>query len=320
LENTDYSSVRRLLLEMTVPYTDSRGDYPSLFTSADHVTPVDSTLDIGVTFRLQHARYAQNVIENLAMHFKHRCGCSQEYLQKVFKTSHLQMMRSNRWHPEHQKVYDPKHMQEGLSASDLSHIMAEFNLDISVVLQDAAMAVSRAATVADGEGVSAPRAASNASQQLSQMNSIMTFRVHDENMEDTAAVDELTNTPAQNHQNPYAWAICPGSVAIRISQALPSTAVTTNTASSADTTIQTTIVQEDSSLTTMTEHIGMTEAQIKTLLEGIKRKWQAKLAEERALRVAEQNALHRKQPPARNRRRNRNRDQTAQQHRGGPSP
>jgi hypothetical protein len=54
-------------------------------------------------------------------------------------------------------VYDPKHTQEGLSASELSHMMAEFNLDISVVLQDAAMAVFRVAAAQEGDGVLDPK-------------------------------------------------------------------------------------------------------------------------------------------------------------------
>jgi hypothetical protein len=102
LEAKTFPSVRWLLLEMLVPYKDLRGDYPLLFTSCDHVIPYDSTtLDVGMTFWSQNARYAQNMVENLAMHFQHRCGCPKECLSKVFKSSHLLMMRSKNWHMEH---------------------------------------------------------------------------------------------------------------------------------------------------------------------------------------------------------------------------
>jgi hypothetical protein len=199
--------------------------------------------------------------------------------------------------------------------------MKEFNLDISVVLKDAAMAVSRATVTMDDDGVSAPGEASHASQQLSLLNSITTLRAQDEEMEDT---------PTHNHQpntvdlpiptNPYAWAIRPGSVATWISQPSSSTAGTATTMASADTsTIQTALVQEDSSLTTTTEHIGMTEEQFHILLAAHDRKWQAKMAVEVALRVAEHEEQNRKAQIARKNRRNQTRDQTARSHGGGPS-
>jgi hypothetical protein len=319
---TTYPSLRRLLLEMLVPYKDSRGEHPALFTSCDHGVQLESTAwDVGVTFRPQHARYAQNVMENLAMHIYHRSGCTKEYVEKVFKRSHILSLRGKRWHEEHEKVYDPKHMQEGLSASELSHAMEEFNLDITVVLQDAAMAVSRSAAALD-DGVSAPRAASNASQQLSLLNSITTFPAPDEEMEATARVDLITQPPMTTTMNSQAWASRPSPAATRISLASPSTAATTATmASTESTTIQTSLVQEDSSLTTATEHIGMSEAQIQQLLEAHERKWQAKLASEVALKLAEQRENDRKaQQQARKSRRNKPRDQTAHSHGGGLSP
>jgi hypothetical protein len=94
IDGISFPSVRGLLLEMNVPYKDSRREYPAVFTSVDDVLPYDSsTWDVGVTFRPQHAKYAQNVIENLALHFKHRCGSTSKYLKKVFKLEHLRMMR-----------------------------------------------------------------------------------------------------------------------------------------------------------------------------------------------------------------------------------
>jgi hypothetical protein len=320
LEGKPFPSVRRLLLEMLVPYKDSRGKHASLFTSCDDVIPYDSTiLDVGMTFRPQNTKYAQNAVENLALHFHHRCCCPKEYLQKVFKTSHLLMMRSKQWHDEHQKAYDPKHMQEGLSASELSHTMAEFNLDISVVLQDAVMAISRTAAVQDGKGVSVPQAASNASQQISILNSITTFRAADEEMEETLAIDQIPQASAQPAQNtPQAWALRHVVAATNNSIVLPTTAVTTLTSQSNASTTQTTPAQEDSSLTMSTEHVGMSEAQIQRLLADHDKKWQAKMKLE-IDRLAKQTTTPNTQPKPRRTRRPRNRVQTAHQHGGGPA-
>jgi hypothetical protein len=323
IEGIDFLPVRRFLLDMTVPYTDSRGEHPSLFTSVDDVLPFDSsTRDYGVTFRPQHAKYAQNVIENLAMHFEYRCGCSRDYILKVFKSEHIQMMRGKRWHVEHEKAFDPKNTQEGLSAIDLSLAMTEFNLDITVVLQDAAMAGSRAAATTEGDGVSAPREASNASQQLSMLNSITTFRAPDEEMAESDANSQSAIPAARpTPNNPYAWTSRPGATATRISHVSPSTAGTSTTRASVDTpTTQTALVQEDSSLTTTTEPIGITEAQLNNLLAAHDRKWQAKLAVEVALRVAEHDELNRKTHLERRIRLNQTRDQTARLHGGGQVP
>ncbi len=324
--HTQHLSVRRLLLEMKVPYEDDRGEYPWLFTSVDDALPFDSnTRDVGVTFRPQHAKYAQNAIEHLSMHFEHSLGCNRAYLKKLFKSGHLQTMQGKKWHTEYKKAYDPKNIQEGMTQCDLSRMMTEFNLDMAVVLQDAAMAVSRPQDTVNDEDVSAPRAASNASQQLSRLNSITTMRELDDEMEDTSAVDQATNNPGlQTQTNFRGWPIRLGSVATRISQPTLPTArtTTTKTSVSADTaTTQTTSLQEDSSLTTTTttEHM-VTEEQVKHLLDERDRKWQAKMAVEIALRVAHE--TKRKEHLARKTRRTQTqkRDQTAHSHGGGKSP
>jgi hypothetical protein len=304
---------------MKLPYKDSRGEFALVFTACDHMYPFDSsTLDVGVTFRPQHAKYAQNVIENLAMHLKYRCHCPDQYMAKMLKGAHVLMMRGKKWHREHEKAYDPKHMQEGLSAKDLSYVMEEFNLDISVVLKDAAMAVSRTAvpeTATEADGVSIPRAASNASQQLSMLNSITTFRDVDEELEDTRP----TPTPTQRTlpRNPWASPLVPAANPISIQS--PSTAVTITTIASADSSnMQTTPHLEDSSLTTATESAGMTEAQVKNLLATYELQWQAKMSQEVERRLAEQREEYLKQDRARNE--HNSNVQTAHSSGGGPSP
>jgi hypothetical protein len=303
---------------MRLPYTDARGEFPLLFTACDHVIPFDSTtLDVGVTFRPQHAKYAQNVIEHMAMHFRHQGGCPSLYMAKMFKGAHVLMMRSKKWHPEHKKAYDPKHMQEGLSARDLSHAMAEFNLDISMVLKDAAMAVSREAAAPEADGVSRPKEASNASQQLSMLNSITTFRDADEEMVETPAPQGTSPPPTRTlKRNPWASPV----PAAQISIQSPSTSATTITMASAESSaVQTLPVQEDSSLTTATEPAGMTEAQVKSLLAIQESQWEARMEQEIALRLAEQRDSLQKQHLARKMKRN-HQVQTAQSSGGGQPP
>jgi hypothetical protein len=207
-------------------------------------------------------------------------------------------------------------MQEGLSAKDLSYVMEEFNLDISVVLKDAAMAVSRTAapeTAMEADGVSIPRAASNASQQLSMLNSITTFRDVNEEIEDTRP----TPTPRKLQQNSWASPLVPAANPISIQS--PSTAVTITTIASADSSnMQTTPHLEDSSLTTATEPAGMTEAQVKNLLATYELQWQAKMSQEVERRLAEQREEYLKQDRARNE--HNSNVQTAHSSGGGPSP
>jgi hypothetical protein len=322
-DNDSYPSVRRLLLELTVPYKDSRGEHPAVFTSCDHVIPFDSTtLDVGVTYRPQHAKYAQNVLENMALHFEHQSGCSQQYLVKVFRQAHLFLMSGRKWHEEHKKAYDPKHTQEGLSSQDLSHAMAEFNLDISVVLQDAAMAVSRAAAVEAGEEVSAPKAASNASQQLSMMNSIETLRAPEEELEEAPVIDQITAAQQpQSGLKKNSWAVNPAVATTRISQTATTITATSSTLMSVDSpSTQTATIQEDSSLTTATEQHGMTEAQVRDLIAAHETKWQANIEKEVTRRLAEQREADYQQHLARKALRNQTQVQTAQSPGGGQLP
>jgi hypothetical protein len=320
LGEDNFPSVRRLLLEMDVPYKDARGEYPSVFTSCDHnITPGTSDQDVGVTFRPQHAPYAQNVINNLAMHLQNRSGCSIAYLKKVLRSSHRTMMQSKQWHVKHQKAFDPKHTQDGLSSKELSHALAEFNLDISVVLQDAAMAVSRVAEASVTDGVSAPKAASNASQQLSMMNSVTTFRDHDADMADARTKDQIvpSTDPKQTAKN--AWA-----AVRRISNTTPSDVTTTTpaativTLASGESTMKTTTIQEDSSLTTTTEQRGLSEAEVKAMLDQRDQTWQTRMAEEIARRLTEQREAFTKQQSDKQSRR-KSKVQTAQENGGGPS-
>jgi hypothetical protein len=221
--------------------------------------------------------------------------------------------------------------------------MAEFNLDISVVLQDAAMAVSRVALTQEGDGVSVPRAASNASQQISVLNSITTMRAPNEEIEDAMAIDQLpqpsagqppamqppaqlpmqppVQTPAQPMQTPLnAWATPLITTAMNNSVVLQNTTTTTITRPSVDSSNTQTTTQEDSSLTASTEHVGMSEPQIQHLLAEAEKKWQAKMQAELDLRMADQPRVERKQPKSRKTRRQRTRVQTAQSNGGGPLP
>jgi hypothetical protein len=320
LGEDNFPSVRRLLLEMDVPYKDARGEYPSVFTSCDHnITPGTSDLDVGVTFRPQHAPYAQNVIDNLALHLQNRSGCSTAYLKKVLRSSHRTMMQSKQWHVQHQKAYDPKHTQDGLSSKELSHALAEFNLDITVVLQDAAMAVSRVAEATVTDGVSAPRAASNASQQLSMMNSVTTFRDQDADMADARTKDHIVPPidPKQTAKNSWA-AVRLNSPATLSAMTTTTPAATTVTLASGESTTQTTTIQEDSSLTTTTEQRGLSEAEVKAMLDLRDKTWQIRMAEEIARKLTEQRDAFTKQQSDKQARRN-NKVQTAQSPGGGPS-
>jgi hypothetical protein len=320
LGQNSFTSVRRLLLKMKLPYPDSRGEFPSVFTSCDHnITFGTNDWDVGVTFRPQHAKYAQNVIENLALHLQNRSGCSTAYLRKVLRSSHRIMMKGKRWHVAHQKAFDPKHMQEGLTTKDLTHALAEFNLDITVVLQDAAMAVSRAAAATDGDGVSAPRAASNASQQLSMMNSVTTFREQAADIEGTRTKDQITpSQPDAKQTARNSWASVRQTTTTTIASATQPPAATTVTLASGESTTLTPTIQGDSSLTTTTEHRGLSEADVTAMLDLRDQMWQTRMAEEIARKLAEQREAYEKHQADKTSRR-KSKVQTAQENGGGPS-
>jgi hypothetical protein len=110
-----------------------------------------------------------NVVDNLGMHFIHQLQAPSDLTRLLFKKSHLQSLRGKSWHEVHKKVFDAT--QQAFSSTALAATMNSFNLDISLVLQDAAM-MAPSQNGDNPSGVSAPKANSNASQNLSLLHSI----------------------------------------------------------------------------------------------------------------------------------------------------
>jgi hypothetical protein len=124
-------------------------------------TPVDAsskngkTQELFVVFLPQHEKYASNVIENLAMHLSHQLRAPSDYLHKLFRKVHMRELKTRQWNSEHAKVFSPAHMSAAISDQHMAHHFADLNLDMSLVLQDAA---KKAAVQGTGEAGSVPKA------------------------------------------------------------------------------------------------------------------------------------------------------------------
>jgi hypothetical protein len=102
----------------------------------------------------------------------------------VFKKSHRLSTDGKTWHAEHLTVYETQMAQDGLSPQELELSLAEFNLDMDVVLKADALKhmIERSS---ENDDQLAPHAASNASQQISALNSITTLRSDDASVAST---------------------------------------------------------------------------------------------------------------------------------------
>jgi hypothetical protein len=174
-------SIKDTILAFTLPYKDNRGQSAPVFDSCELVqSPRGLVSEIWVTYRPQHAKYAFNALENMCLHVLNRSPHgSQAYIEKVFKKPHRMATSNKQWHEAHLMAYDQVYVQEGFSSQELADSLAEFSLDMEVVLQaDAFKHMSKNVSKVD-EG-SAPHANTNDSQQLSALNSITTLRSDEE--------------------------------------------------------------------------------------------------------------------------------------------
>jgi hypothetical protein len=159
-------SLKSAILSLKVPYTDTRKVYAPVFESVEYtrrrVLQKWENPELFVVFLPQHEKYASNVIDNLAMHLSHQLQAPAEYLHKLFRKVHMRQAATREWNSEHAKVFSPAHMSAAIPDQHMAHHFADLNLDMSLVLQDAA---KKAAVQGTGDAGSAPKASE--SQHLS---------------------------------------------------------------------------------------------------------------------------------------------------------
>jgi hypothetical protein len=159
-------SLKTSILELKVPYVDTRKQYAPVFESVEYtrrrVQQKWEHPELFVVFLPQHEKYASNVIDNMAIHLYHQLGAPDEYLHKLFRKVHIRQQATRQWSHEHRKVFSQAHMSSAISDQHMAHHFADLNLDMSLVLQDAAK--KRTATGAADAG-SIPKASE--SQHLS---------------------------------------------------------------------------------------------------------------------------------------------------------
>jgi hypothetical protein len=136
------SGLKNAILSLTVPYMDSRKQYAPVFKSVEYtrqrVLQKWENPELFVVFLPQHEKYASNVIDNLALHLCHQLSASEAYLHKVFCKVHIRQQATRQWNAEHQKVFSLAHMSAAISDQHMAHHFADLNIDMSLVLQDAA--------------------------------------------------------------------------------------------------------------------------------------------------------------------------------------
>jgi hypothetical protein len=151
-DNKRMHSLKNAILSLKVPYIDTRGQYASVFESAEYtrrrVLQKWENPELFVVFLPQHEKYASNVIDNLALHINHQLGAPEEYLNLVFHKVHVRQQATRTWNKEHKKVFSQAHMSAAISDQHMAHHFADLNLDMSLVLQDAA----KKATTSGGKG------------------------------------------------------------------------------------------------------------------------------------------------------------------------
>lgn len=155
------------------PYLDQRSAISPIFESCELVLPrVGSavTKELMVTFRPQHAKYANNVVKHLMLHFENQLSTPAEYNTMIFRRCHIQLEEDAIWHTKHKKAFVPSQMQEAITQQELLFTMAEFDFDMTKVHEDEAF--KALATKANIDDISAPKVNSNASQNLSMLNSL----------------------------------------------------------------------------------------------------------------------------------------------------
>jgi hypothetical protein len=159
-------SLKTLILELKVPYVDTRKQYAPVFESVEYtrrrVLQKWEHPELFVVFLPQHEKYASNVVDNMAIHLHHQLKAPEEYLHKVFRKVHIRQQATRQWSDEHRKVFSQAHMSSAISDQHMAHHFADLNLDMSLVIQDAAK--KQAATGAADAG-SIPKASE--SQHLS---------------------------------------------------------------------------------------------------------------------------------------------------------
>jgi hypothetical protein len=86
-------SLKTSILELRVPYMDTRKQYAHVFESVEYtrrrVLQKWEHPELFVVFLPQHEKYASNVIENMALHLHHQLKAPEEYLQKLFRKVHI---------------------------------------------------------------------------------------------------------------------------------------------------------------------------------------------------------------------------------------
>jgi hypothetical protein len=134
--------LKNSILSLTVPYMDTRKQYAPVFESVEYtrqqVLQKWEHPELFVVFLPQHEKYASNVIDNLALHLYHQLQAPDEYLQKVFRKVHIRQQKTRQWNAEHRKVFSQAHMSAAISDQLMAHHFADLNLNMSLVLQDAA--------------------------------------------------------------------------------------------------------------------------------------------------------------------------------------
>jgi hypothetical protein len=134
--------LKNSILSLTVPYMDTRKQYAPVFESVEYtrqqVLQKWEHPELFVVFLPQHEKYASNVIDNLALHLHHQLQAPDEYLQTVFRKAHIWQQKTRQWNAEHRKVFSQAHMSAAISDQLMAHHFADLNLNMSLVLQDAA--------------------------------------------------------------------------------------------------------------------------------------------------------------------------------------
>jgi hypothetical protein len=136
------SSLKNRILSLRVPYVDTRKQYAPVFESVEYtrrrVLQKWENPELVVVFLPQHEKYASNIIENLALHLNHQLGTPEEYVHKVFCKVYVRQQATRTYDTQHCKVFSLAHMSAAISEQHMAHYFADLNLDMSLVLQDAA--------------------------------------------------------------------------------------------------------------------------------------------------------------------------------------
>jgi hypothetical protein len=149
---TAFPPLKNAILSLQVPYVDTRQRYAPVFESVEYtrrrVLQKWEHPELFVVFLPQHEKYASNVIENLALHLNYQLSTPQEYLNKVFRRVHIRQQATRIWDKNHKKVFSQAHMSAAISEQHMAHHFADLNIDMALVLQDAA----KKATTSGGKG------------------------------------------------------------------------------------------------------------------------------------------------------------------------